>query len=106
MKKCYSWLRNMSKFRQEDILIAQGKIVPKACKEIEISQQSCYRGRKKYGGMSPDINVNRKIIGTDMVEVLRYVADCWRMDYNHYRLHSGLDYMAPAAFAAKCDILL
>jgi len=56
--------------------------------------------------MSPDINVNRKIIGTDMVEVLRYVADCWRMDYNHYRLHSGLDYMAPAAFAAKCDMLL
>ncbi len=24
------------------------------------------------------------------------------MDYNHYRPHSSLDYMAPAAFAAKC----
>ena len=33
---------------------------------------------------------------------LEYVADRWRMDYNHYRPHSGLDYMAPAAFAAKC----
>ena len=33
---------------------------------------------------------------------LRYVADRWRMDYNHYRPHSSLDYMAPAAFAAMC----
>jgi hypothetical protein len=24
------------------------------------------------------------------------------MDYNHYRPHSSLDYMAPAAFAVKC----
>ncbi len=33
---------------------------------------------------------------------LRYVVDCWRIDYNHYRPHSSLDYMAPAAFAATC----
>ena len=32
----------------------------------------------------------------------RYVANRWRMDYNHYRLHSSLGYMAPAAFAASC----
>ena len=36
------------------------------------------------------------------VDELRYVADRWRMDYNHYRPHSSLDYMAPAAFAAMC----
>jgi hypothetical protein len=24
------------------------------------------------------------------------------MDYNHYRPHSSLAYMAPAVFAAKC----
>jgi transposase InsO family protein len=34
------------------------------------------------------------------VDELRYVADRWRMDYNHYRPHSSLDYIAPAAFAA------
>ncbi len=33
---------------------------------------------------------------------LRYIADRWRMDYNHYRPHSSLGYMAPAAFAATC----
>ena len=36
------------------------------------------------------------------IDELRYVADRWRMDYNHYRPHSSLDYMAPAAFATKC----
>jgi hypothetical protein len=30
------------------------------------------------------------------------VVDRWRMDYNHYRPHSTLAYMAPAAFAVKC----
>ena len=25
------------------------------------------------------------------------------MDYNHYRLHSSMDYMAPAAFAATAS---
>jgi putative transposase len=36
------------------------------------------------------------------IDELTYVADRWRMDYNHYRPHSSLDYMAPAAFAAIC----
>lgn len=36
------------------------------------------------------------------MDELRYVADRWRMDYNHYRPHSSLDYMAPAAFGARC----
>jgi putative transposase len=36
------------------------------------------------------------------IDELRYVVDRWRMDYNHYRPHSSLDYMAPAAFAAVC----
>jgi hypothetical protein len=36
------------------------------------------------------------------IDELRYVADRWRMDYNHYRPHSSLDYMAPVAFVAKC----
>ena len=36
------------------------------------------------------------------IDELRYVADRWRMDYNHYRPHSSLEYMAPTAFAAEC----
>ena len=36
------------------------------------------------------------------IEELRYVVDRWRMDYNHYRPHSSLGYMTPAAYAAAC----
>jgi len=32
----------------------------------------------------------------------RWVIDRWRLDYNHHRLHSSLDYQTPAAFAARC----
>ncbi len=31
-----------------------------------------------------------------------WVIDRWRLDYNHHRLHSSLDYQTPAAFAARC----
>lgn len=36
------------------------------------------------------------------MEELRYVVERWRMDYNHYRPHSSLGYMSPAAYAAAC----
>jgi len=33
---------------------------------------------------------------------VKYVVDRWRMDYNHYRPHSSLSYMTPAAFGQLC----
>ena len=32
----------------------------------------------------------------------RYVAERWRLDYNHHRPHSSLGWMTPAAFAVSC----
>jgi hypothetical protein len=40
--------------------------------------------------------------GGGSIDELRYVVDRWRMDYNHDRPHSSLDYMAPAAFVVEC----
>jgi len=36
------------------------------------------------------------------VDVMKYVVEHWRMDYNHYRPHSSLSYMIPAGFAQLC----
>jgi putative transposase len=33
------------------------------------------------------------------LEDARWVIDRWRLDYNHHRVHSALDYQTPAAFA-------
>lgn len=33
---------------------------------------------------------------------IKYVVNRWRMDYNHYRLHSSLSYITPADFARLC----
>ena len=42
------------------------------------------------------------LYGKCQIDELRYVEDRRRMGYNHYRLHSSLGYVAPAAVAAKC----
>jgi len=36
------------------------------------------------------------------LEEAKYVAERWRLDYNHHRPHSSLNWMTPAAFAASC----
>ena len=32
----------------------------------------------------------------------RYVVERWRLDYNHHRPHSMLNWMTPAVFSARC----
>jgi transposase InsO family protein len=36
----------------------------------------------------------------------KYVADRWRLDYNHHRPHSALNWLTPAAFAASCPTVV
>jgi len=40
------------------------------------------------------------------LEEAKYVADRWRLDYNHHRPHSSLNWMTPAAFAASCPTVV
>ncbi len=41
----------VTKLRQIDVLVAEGRTVAQACKEAELSEQSYYRWRKEYGGL-------------------------------------------------------
>jgi putative transposase len=55
---------------------------------------------ESFNGKLRDELLNREIFLS--LEEARYVIDRWRLDYNHYRIHSSLDYQTPAAFAAGC----
>ena len=65
----------MAKLRQADILIGQGKTVPQVCKEIEISQQTYYRWRQKYGGMNPDMIKQLRAVQKENAQLRKLVAD-------------------------------
>jgi len=43
------------KLRQADVELGKGLTVPEICRAIEVSQQTYYRWRQKYGGMSPEL---------------------------------------------------
>ena len=55
---------------------------------------------ESFNGKLRDELLNQEIF-LSMLEA-RWVIDRWRLDYNHHRIHSSLNYMTPAAFAATC----
>ena len=75
MKKRYSGPQIVAKLRQADILIGQDKSIPEVCKELEISQQTYYRWRQKYGGMSPDMIKQHRALQKENTRLRRVIAD-------------------------------
>ena len=75
MKKRHSGPQIVAKLRQADVLIGQGKTVPEVCKEIEVSEQTYYRWRQKYGGMSPDMIKQLRLLQKENKRLKTVVAD-------------------------------
>ena len=75
MAKRFTSSQIVSKLRQADVLIGQGKNVPDVCRELEVSQQTYYRWRQKYGGMSPDMVKEYRQIRQENQRLRRIVAD-------------------------------
>ena len=73
-KRCTS-SQIVSKLRQADVLTGQGKNVPDVCRELEVSQQTYYRWRQKYGGMSPDMVKEYRQVRQENQRLRRIVAD-------------------------------
>jgi putative transposase len=55
---------------------------------------------ESFNGKLRDELLNRELFLS--LDEARWVIDRWRLDYNHRRMHSALDYQTPAAFAAAC----
>ena len=55
----------IAKLRRADVLLGKGTKVPEVCKQIEITEQTYYRWRQKYGGMSPELLKELKVLQKD-----------------------------------------
>ena len=65
----------VSKLRQIEVLMAQGKSAALACKDAGVSQQSYYRWRKEYGGLEIDQAKRMKDLERENQRLKRVVAD-------------------------------
>ncbi len=73
--KRYSAEQIVSKLRQADVELGKGRTVPEVCRAIEISQQTYYRWRQKYGGMSPSLVKELKALQKDNQRLRKIVTD-------------------------------
>jgi putative transposase len=74
-RKSFSAEQIVAKLRQVDVLTAQGKPLPQACKEAGFSDKSYYRWRKEYGGLKIDQAKKFKELQAENARLKRLVAD-------------------------------
>jgi len=56
-------------------MVSRGKKVPEICRLLEISEQTYYRWRQKYGGMKPEMAKELKSLQKENDRLKRLVAD-------------------------------
>ncbi len=65
----------VSKLRQIEVSLSQGKALAAACKEAAISEQSYYRWRREYGGLKVDQAKKLKDLERENARLKKIVAD-------------------------------
>ena len=65
----------VSKLRQADRELGKGLSVKEVCRKIEISEQTYYRWRQKYGGMSPQLIKELKTLQKENQRLRKIIAD-------------------------------
>lgn len=65
----------VNKLREADVLLAHGKTVTHACKQIGITDQTYYRWRREYGGMKTDQAKRLKELERENARLKRLLAD-------------------------------
>ena len=65
----------ISKLRRADVELGKGKKVPEVCKQIEITEQTYYRWRQKYGGMQLEMAKQLKSLEKENARLKKMVAE-------------------------------
>jgi putative transposase len=65
----------VEKLRQADVELGKGLSVKEVCRVIEVCEQTYYRWRQKYGGMSPELVKEMKTLQKENQRLRKIVAD-------------------------------
>ena len=65
----------VEKLRQADVELGKGQTVPEVCRVIEVTPQTYYRWRQKYGVMSPQLIAELKTLQKDNQRLRKIIAD-------------------------------
>ena len=74
-KKRYAPEEIVAKLREAEVLIAQGRTVADAARQIGVTEQSYYRWRREYGGMRSDQAKRLKALERENARLRRAVSD-------------------------------
>ena len=61
--------------RRADVELGKGKKVPEVCRLLEITPQTYYRWRQKYGGMQPEMAKQLKALEKENARLKKMVAE-------------------------------
>ena len=65
----------VAKLRKADVELGKGKKVPEICKLLEVTEQTYYRWRQKYGGMKPEMAKQLKTLERENARLKKMVAE-------------------------------
>ena len=65
----------VAKLRKADVELGKGKKVPEVCKLIDVTEQTYYRWRQKYGGMQPEMAKQLKALEKENARLKKMVAE-------------------------------
>ena len=74
-RRSYTPEQIITKLREAEILLSQGKTVKEASKQLEISEQTYYRWRREYGGMNVTQAKKLKEMEKENARLKKLVAD-------------------------------
>ena len=74
-RKYFTTEQIISKLREAEVLLSQGKTAAEANRALNISEQTYYRWRKEYGGLGTDQAHRLKELEKENGQLKKLVAD-------------------------------
>lgn len=74
-KKRYTPEQIVAKIREADVELAKGRTTPQVCKKLGVSEQTCYRWRREYGGLRLEQAKRLKTLERENTRLKKLVPD-------------------------------